>query len=923
MNKHRPLLILVFTAIAACGRVDPAAELAAAKEELASGDLKTAAIRLSTVLQAEPTNVEALILRGELALSTDDYATAVAELDRARSLGVPPERVAMPLAEAAARLGSLEQANDSLQGAMSALETEPSYWLTRADVALLAGKQADAASALSRAEQLGGVGTRYSVARSRLLALRGDSGAAVAVLEAAVSQDPSDGEARAILGELYAKANRLEDATTQLEAAADRFRAAGRTAFEARALLSLVQVHVAQNDLDSASSAADRLAQRLPQTAIASYVRGLVEYRQGRFDAAATDLQTAVNAAPDTPQFLTLLGAVDLAQGNLGQAEQHLLRVLSSDPRDPAAVKLLAETRLRQQRPDAALDALRVVASVAADDAQIGLLTGVANVQAGNAEQGVVYLEQAAALDPGNQMLKLELAKAYLAAGRDADATKLLDRGFDTGVSGSLSVRLVQLLAFARSGDLQAGERAVASLLEQRPNDPQALMAAAVYRQAVNQPKEAREQLERAVSLDGKLVPARLLLAGALVQEGRAADAEEQLRQVLALEPDNAQALTVLARLALSRNDASEAERLLIRAASGTSATLPRLALVQLYLAEGRLKEANEQLRRPAQTAPDDPEVIATRGLLALAEGRPADAIALLTTAESRLPERLNVALALAEAHVRNGQPASARSVLRAVLMRAPESLPLRMALGLVELRMGESEEALSIAKALQAEFPRQQQGYVLEARVDVAHRRYDAAAAVLRVANTQEPTWAVLAELSNTLQLAGKTDDAIDVLNTWISEAPMDARARLTLASLFQQVGRPRDALSHYEAVLKSDGDNVVALNNAAWLYHTLGEGQALSLAQHAYALAPQSAAVLDTLGTILLQGNRAQDAIGHLENATQLAPESLEIRYHLAEAQAKLGRRSEAKVTLESLLGDARPFEERAAAQALLKTL
>src|SRR5205814_551238 len=179
----------------------------------------------------------------------------------------------------------------------------------------------------------------------------------------------------------------------------------------------------------------------------------------GRLPSAANELQKAISAQPDNPAFLTLLGAVQLALGNLGQAEQYLLKVVARSPRDPLAVKLLAETRLREQRPEAALDVLQPLAETGVTDPQIGLLSGLASVLAGNPKQGVVYLEQAVALDPGNEMLKLQLARAYSAAGRASDGLELLRANFGTG-SGNLEGRLVRLFGEARLGSTEQGKRA-------------------------------------------------------------------------------------------------------------------------------------------------------------------------------------------------------------------------------------------------------------------------------------------------------------------------------------------------------------------------------------------------------------------------------------------------------------------------------
>src|SRR5690606_6673311 len=524
--------------VVACSRLDPAAELAAARIDFESGSFQTASIRLSNVLRADPENAEAHLLRGELALAIGDYELAVNELNRALALGAASDHVAVSLADAAARKGDHELAIGTLESALPGLTGEAGYWLVRADVLTRAGSPDEANAALERAAALGAEGSvSYLIAQGRLAALRGDSARAESLLREAVKQGQTSAEAHQALGDLYSHLNRLTEAAVELAAAADLFRSSGRFWKEVRVLAELVQVQLALNDLDSAERTAARLSEALPEAPMTSYVRGLVEYRQGRFDAAVVSLQKAVAGGPRNSHFLTLLAAAQLAQGNLGQAEQHLLRVLAADPRDPAAIKLLAETRLRQRRPDAALEALSPLAGATTEDAHVGFLTGIATILTGDVERGITYLEQAAALDPGNELLKLELARVYSVVGREAEALELMRGTWGAG-GDALLARVLELLSFARAGDTESGERAVTELLAEYPSDERAFLAAALYRQATNQPREARQLLETAVELDRESIRARLLLAAALIQEGRAQDAERHLRDALALAPD-------------------------------------------------------------------------------------------------------------------------------------------------------------------------------------------------------------------------------------------------------------------------------------------------------------------------------------------------------------------------------------------------
>jgi tetratricopeptide (TPR) repeat protein len=120
-----------------------------------------------------------------------------------------------------------------------------------------------------------------------------------------------------------------------------------------------------------------------------------------------------------------------------------------------------------------------------------------------------------------------------------------------------------------------------------------------------------------------------------------------------------------------------------------------------------------------------------------------------------------------------------------------------------------------------------------------------------------------------------------------------LGARARPDLAA---------ERLDGLKAVARAMPDDAFALNAAAWEMHELGaSGDALPLAARAAALAPWSAAVLDTYGIVLADlgrcpealaaQRRAVDLLGRARDEGRAEGESLtpagEIRKHLAEIE------------------------------------
>ena len=905
--------------VAACGSADPATELAEAEAQFQAGDLRTATIHVSNVLQAEPDNLPGLVLRGRISLAAGDPAGARDSLERARTLWGDDDSTTIPLVEALLQLGESDAAlallNESPESSRDA-----EFWILQGEALIGTGQLQEAAAALARSTQLGGESGRGLMAQAQIEMLREQPEAALELLDQAVDAAPEDPDVWSTRGAFHLRAQRLEEAARDLQAAADLYARGIISGKEAGVLSSLVQVYLTLNDLDGATAAARRLAARAPNSPVSNYSAGLIAYQNGQFDEAATSLQQAANSAPDNAQVLTLLGASHLALGNLGQAEQHLMNALGAAPNDPAAVKLLAETRLRQQRPDSALDLLARLGEDSADP-QLDALQVAANLQAGNSEQALVYLEQAVARSPGNQALRLQLAQAYLGSGQNEEAVELLE-----GISGGdevLSANLMLLFTHLRAQEIDAGRAQADELLASFPEEARAHSAVGVFYQLIGEGDRARTQLEEALERDDQFIPARLILAGLLAEEGRGPEAESQLQEVLAIEPDHAAALASLAQHALQRGSIDEAETLLTRAVASADTVPLHLALARVRLQQGNIPGAEQEVDAARALAPENPEVTGARGLLALRAGRTNEAIRLLEDAQQALPARLDIALALGQAQAATEDLAGARETFQRALETAPDYLPLRAALGATELRLGNADTALEISNSLTADYPEQAAGYLLEADVAMAQRRYDEAAARFEAAFERAPVWEVQSRRVLALQLAERTEDVEPLLTAWAADNPGHLAGRLMLANLFQTSGRAPEALSEYEDVLELQPENVVALNNAAWLYYESADSRALPLAQRAYELAPESAAVLDTFGWILAEQNREEEAIGYLQTAANLAPQALEIRYHVAQTQARLGRTNEARATLQALLAEEAQFGQREAAETLLESL
>jgi len=167
----------------------------------------------------------------------------------------------------------------------------------------------------------------------------------------------------------------------------------------------------------------------------------------------------------------------------------------------------------------------------------------------------------------------------------------------------------------------------------------------------------------------------------------------------------------------------------------------------------------------------------------------------------------------------------------------------------------------------------------------------------------------------------SSKKGEADALARKWIGDHPNDIAFQSYLA---EQALRNRDlklAAAQYQAVLAKQPDNVTALNNLAWALGQQGDPKAMSYAERALKLAPESPLVLDTVGVLYTSGGDAAKGAQYLARAVALAPERHDIRLNYAKALLKAGRTDDARKELEQLQKVSQDFPGKAEVADLLK--
>jgi FimV-like protein len=243
-------------------------------------------------------------------------------------------------------------------------------------------------------------------------------------------------------------------------------------------------------------------------------------------------------------------------------------------------------------------------------------------------------------------------------------------------------------------------------------------------------------------------------------------------------------------------------------------------------------------------------------------------------------------------------------------------------------LKNGEFDKAVKLAEQVIASQPDQNYGYLLLCDIYLSNKQLDQAEKVLQegiAARGPQQSIRLRMRLGRIYEFKGDDAAARKVYEALRKDFPESPRPLFALGTLADRLGDKRQALELYQEALRKDKNDTLSLNNLAYLYaeNYSEKKKALELAIRAYRLAPTSPNIMDTLGFILWQNGRYQEARKLLEKAHLLMPGIPAVSYHLAQAYASSGETQKAVELLKEVVAFKGDFAQRQEARKLLARL
>ncbi|MFO7188794.1 MAG: PEP-CTERM system TPR-repeat protein PrsT [Pseudomonadota bacterium] len=923
MKNHRParytVAILLAAALLAGCAENPETLVNSAKSYLAKNEPKAAVIQLRNALQQEPDYAEARYLLGITLLGQRDWVTAEKELRRAHELGFSEEQVLPPLARAMVRLGKgrdlvNEYGTRQLRDPAAQARFKTAIgdaWLQQANL-----DEADRAYAEALQAQPG-----YGAAvagQARVLMARGDVEAAEQRIQATLEREPDNVDVLMLKAELLAAQDRHAEAE-QLYARVVALEPDNQEARRAQ-----IAVLISDKRYPRAAElieAAQKEGGHDPQL---EYLKGLLALREGRYRDAIEHAEQVLRVAPEHVPSLLVAGSAHLQLGAYVRAEEALRKVVDRLPRHQGARQMLVNAQLRMGQADRALDTLEPLLYQAKDNPKVLALAGEAYLANNDIKRAGEYFERAARLDKNDPAVRARLGQVHFARGEEEEAIEALEEASAADQS-DYRADLLLVLNYIRAQNYDKAAEALQTLEQKQPQNPLTHNLKGVLYVAQKKPEAGRASFEKALGFDPYYYPALLNLARLDIRDRKPAEARKRFEAPLAKKPGDEKLLLGYASI-LSATGADRAEvlRVIERAVEHNPASATaHVALINYYRRtedrQGAIAAAHNALAK----VPNSTAVLDAAGQALLAGGETQQAISTFQKLVNAAPGSPAGYLRLAQAYgVEKNADAALQALRKAVALRPDLEQAHNQIVGIL-LATNRAEEALAEARKLQKSQPDNGLGWALEGDVHNTQQKWADAERGYREALKRTPSsTAVFIKLHRVLDQSGQTAAGRTLADQWIKSHPNDLVARNYLA---ERELRSRDyaaAIAHYKVILSAEPHNAIALNNMAWAAAQQNDPKAVEYAQKAYDIAPTNPAIMDTLGTLLVDRGDVARGLPLLEQAVKLAPDAAAIRMNYAKALIKAGKGQAAKAELQNLVNHENA-QVKSEAESLLKTL
>ncbi|REL26313.1 PEP-CTERM system TPR-repeat protein PrsT [Thalassotalea euphylliae] len=616
-------------------------------------------------------------------------------------------------------------------------------------------------------------------------------------------------------------------------------------------------------------------------------------------------------------------GTAAFMQGNLELAQKELIFFVNSNPDDLSGLNMLTAIYLQQGQTDKVQTLLERNEPVIAKDLLLSLKLFEIYQQNNNIYKAKNILENLEKTYPNNRRV-ISAKASYLAFNKRFDeAIELLNHNAPEQYNASYELN--RSLIYIEMGEYPLAHKIADQLLTIAPDNISFLNLKGVIYLREQQWQAAIKQFQQIVKQAPQFFSASYNLANAYARSGDFTQGLSVTTQLLSNNKERDDLRLLHAKLLRDTQQPDEAIAYIEQILSNNSSNQRALdTLLSIQYQQKNFISALETANKLTDLTFLEPKYLLYKAniLIELAQFQEAEkTIGILLGLARNADEYYQLSLLYEKV---NNLDAAATTLAQA-LTQQPDNLLLLLTQAKFAIQTMSPNQAKQLIVELDRQFPN-------NANVQLLFGNF-----WLKQQKPQKAQQAFLRALSldnnfreATVQLYLLAVDGIgkktfsSTLEAICQQPNALAMTRNLLADFYLINKEYRKAKHHYEQLLATGLTNSPnILNNLALIYMDLDLAKAKQFAERALVIAPDSAAIIDTLAWIMVKQGEYDKALKKLRNANALNSEDPAISYHIGYTLHKLERDVEAKIALEKALNSTLDFKGKSDAKDLLRVL
>ena len=823
------------------------------------------------ILNAQPTNEEALILLAEMPFSPRQIRQQLEELPRVEAN--PAYHLVQGMV--ALREQNLTGAENELNLALAANPNSSEAYYGLADLYTLQKKMTAAAAALEKASDLSPI---RSPLRSRYIDYlfqtgQVDKGRKLA--EEVIEKAPDYMPGWIGVMNMSLSQKRYDDAAKYANAIL------ARDERNYEGLMGLGQVALAKSDTAQAILQFERLEALYKKSPQVKYELGSAYLSTHDKVKGMSYLNQALALDPTYRLAILLSGEMDIRNGDAVSAVKLLSHYLQKVPSDGQAALLLAQAYLAQQKTDSAIAVYKKMSEALPKNPQIPMLMGMVLAQQHRNADARAAFEKTLSLSPGylqgaEQLIDLDISEHKYAAAADEAQTQITKNPTaaepwellakidvaqtnlakaETALLKAIEINpnlpnpyLLLAEVYVNSGKEQDALKKLGTLVE-RTNDAPAFLQIGAIHEKLKQFDQARDAYEKVLTINPKSSPALnnlgYIYAVRLNNLDRAYDLAQKARELL---PYNANVADTLGWVLFKKGDYSRALSLL---EEGTELS-PGDGEIQFHLGmthymmdeEGLARVALQRAVVSTQDFPNKDEATNHLALLDMdVSGANESRLATLRQALKDHPDDPVLLNRIGSLEERQGAFDQAAESYEAALKQNPDAVPILAKLArLYALRLNQPDKAMSLASTAHKLAPDNPAVAAILGHLVFQSGDYAWSLSLLENAAPQLPDDPdLLHDLAWAYYAVGRVGDARSTMQKALDlgsefAGVADAKQFMTMASAYDSAAKFQAAAPVAEKILQKEPNNVPALMVSGAAQETAAD---FKTAQQTYAKA------------------------------------------------------------------------------------